>query len=248
MGGREEGGGGGTFNGGGGGNLEEFCMGEGGGLFALEGGGGGLFALEGGGGGLFALEGGGGGADLFEFGGGGGGNDPPCLFPNPGEGGGGSGRPTILGGLELGGGGLFELEAPCDAPPGGAEGGPLLGGGGGCDLGTLGAAPEVLPKCEFELILSLLLLKLAIELDTDLCTSDMSVSLWACFGLFVVGGGGGGPPLDGPFTILLFTLLLFDCTGLFDPGGRNGPAPGAEKEIKLMWIIYKYNSDVKKFC
>lgn len=129
----------------------------------------------------------------------------------------------------------MELEAPFDAPEG-AEGGPLLGGGGGCAFGTLGAAPDVLgcepvegrPKAEFELIFSLLLLKFAIEFDTDLFTSDMSVSLRACFGLLVDEGGGGGPPLDGPFTTLLLTLLLFDCPGLNAPGGLRGAEPGAE--------------------
>lgn len=134
---------------------------------------------------MFAVGGGGGGTDLFVIGGGGGGKEPLCLPPKPGEGGGGKGRPAILGGLDVGGGGLFELEAPCDVPPGGAEGGPLTGGGGGCALGTPGAAPDIFeckpvegrPEAELEFTFSLLLLKFAIEFDTDLCISDKSVSL-----------------------------------------------------------------------
>lgn len=79
------------------------------------------------------------------------------------------------------------------------------------------------------------MLKFAIEFNTDpLFISDMSVSLRACFGLLDVEGGVGGPPLDGPFTTLLLTLLLFDCPGLNAPGGRRGAEPGAVRQIKSL--------------
>lgn len=109
---------------------------------------------------LLVCGGGGGGVDCGGGGGGKEGVEDACFIPA--DGGGGKGLPTILGGrdpsVEL-----CLLRAPVLLEaPGGAEGGPLLGGGGGVFRGIPGAChvfvPPELPLFE--------LLKFATESDT----------------------------------------------------------------------------------
>ena len=89
-----------------------------------------------------------------------------CLIPC--EGGGGRGLPTMLGGRDESPE-FCRLTAPeLLEAPGGPEGGPLLGGGGGVLRGSPGAVPGVCQDFDPPelLLLFKLLLRFAIELET----------------------------------------------------------------------------------